>query len=225
MIAAAVRSMNPRSGSSDHRKICDRQHGRRRQRARRRRGDEGAMPIISNGAVSPSAWAMPMIVPVMIPGSASGRTWWNTTSGSWRRRRRARLRGSMAAPPSTRRGRDHDDRQRHQASVRPPTPACAERGRSRRLRKTARPSRPNTIEGTAARLIDRDFDQVVRQRFGANSSKTSAARRRRSGRRSRTSRSAAGRRSPSSAPRCRARGPVRPPEEGQCGVEPRRDSS
>jgi len=37
------------------------------------------MPIISSGAVSPSARAMPMIVPVRMPGSASGRTWWNTT--------------------------------------------------------------------------------------------------------------------------------------------------
>ena len=34
------------------------------------------MPIISSGAVSPSAWAMPMMVPVSIPGIASGRTWW-----------------------------------------------------------------------------------------------------------------------------------------------------
>ena len=37
------------------------------------------MPIIKSGAVSPSARAMPMMVPVRIPGSASGRTWWNTT--------------------------------------------------------------------------------------------------------------------------------------------------
>ena len=32
------------------------------------------MPIISSGAVSPSAWAMPMMVPVMTPGMASGST-------------------------------------------------------------------------------------------------------------------------------------------------------
>jgi len=37
------------------------------------------MPISSSGAVSPSARAMPMIVPVKMPGSASGSTWWNTT--------------------------------------------------------------------------------------------------------------------------------------------------
>ena len=30
------------------------------------------MPIISSGAVSPSARAMPMIVPVRMPGIASG---------------------------------------------------------------------------------------------------------------------------------------------------------
>ena len=39
---------------------------------------KATMPIISSGAVSPSACAMPMIVPVMIPGIASGRTWWKT---------------------------------------------------------------------------------------------------------------------------------------------------
>ena len=32
------------------------------------------MPIMISGAVSPSACAMPMIVPVKIPGIASGNT-------------------------------------------------------------------------------------------------------------------------------------------------------
>ena len=36
------------------------------------------IPISSNGAVSPSACANPMIVPVRMPGAARGRTWWNT---------------------------------------------------------------------------------------------------------------------------------------------------
>jgi len=35
---------------------------------------KATMPIISSGAVSPKAWAMPMMVPVSIPGSASGKT-------------------------------------------------------------------------------------------------------------------------------------------------------
>src|SRR5919206_251055 len=34
------------------------------------------MPIIRSGAVSPSALARPMMVPVRMPGSASGTTWW-----------------------------------------------------------------------------------------------------------------------------------------------------
>ena len=34
------------------------------------------MPIMSNGSASPSALARPMIVPVRMPGSASGTTWW-----------------------------------------------------------------------------------------------------------------------------------------------------
>ena len=36
------------------------------------------MPISSSGAVSPSARASPMIVPVRMPGAASGRMCWNT---------------------------------------------------------------------------------------------------------------------------------------------------
>ena len=36
------------------------------------------MPISSKGAVSPSACASPMIVPVRMPDAASGNTWWNT---------------------------------------------------------------------------------------------------------------------------------------------------
>ena len=36
---------------------------------------KATMPIISSGAVSPSARAMPMMVPVSMPGMASGSTW------------------------------------------------------------------------------------------------------------------------------------------------------
>ena len=36
------------------------------------------MPISRSGAVSPMALATPRMVPVMMPGMASGRTWWNT---------------------------------------------------------------------------------------------------------------------------------------------------
>ena len=40
---------------------------------------KATMPMSSSGAVSPSACAMPMMVPVMMPGMASGKTWWKTT--------------------------------------------------------------------------------------------------------------------------------------------------
>ena len=39
---------------------------------------KATIPISSSGAVCPSALASPRIVPVRIPGIASGRTWWNT---------------------------------------------------------------------------------------------------------------------------------------------------
>ena len=36
------------------------------------------IPININGAVSPKAWANPMIVPDKVPGKAKGTTWWKT---------------------------------------------------------------------------------------------------------------------------------------------------
>ena len=36
------------------------------------------IPIINKGAVSPKALAIPIIVPVKIPGIARGITWWKT---------------------------------------------------------------------------------------------------------------------------------------------------
>ena len=52
----------------------------------------------------------------------------------------------------------------------PPT-SGAERGRPKKPRKTARPSRPNTIEGTAARLLMLTSIRSVQRFFGANSSR------------------------------------------------------
>ena len=56
------------------------------------------------------------------------------------------------------------------ASTRPPT-SGAERGRPKKLRNTARPSRPNTIDGTAARLLMLTSMRSVKRFFVANSSR------------------------------------------------------
>ena len=56
------------------------------------------------------------------------------------------------------------------ASTRPPTKG-AERGRPKKLRNIARPSRPKTIEGTAARLLMLTSMSWVKRFFGANSSR------------------------------------------------------
>ena len=56
------------------------------------------------------------------------------------------------------------------ASTRPPT-SGAERGRPKKFRNTARPSRPKTIEGTAARLLMLTSIRSVQRFFGANSSR------------------------------------------------------
>lgn len=73
-IAADVLLTNPRSGLSAQMNICV------GSAVELSSGLPGAdvmkafIPIRSSGAVSPRAWASPMIVPVSIPGIASGRT-------------------------------------------------------------------------------------------------------------------------------------------------------
>ena len=52
----------------------------------------------------------------------------------------------------------------------PPT-SGEERGSPNVLRNTASPSRPNTIEGTAARLLTLTSIRSVTRFFGANSSR------------------------------------------------------
>ena len=74
MIAAEVFSVNPRSGLSAHRKICT---GNTVDGSVTPAGASminATMPIISNGADSPSAWAIPIMEPVRIPGMATGNT-------------------------------------------------------------------------------------------------------------------------------------------------------
>ena len=56
------------------------------------------------------------------------------------------------------------------ASVSPPT-SGAERGSPMKFRKTASPSRPKTIEGTAARLLMLTSISSVQRFCGANSSR------------------------------------------------------
>ena len=107
-------------------------------------GMKARMPIINNGAVSPKARAMPIIVPVNMPGRASGSTWWNTTCTGEAPMPKAasRIDGgtdlTALRPAMTMTGIVIS------ASVKPPTNAD-DRGIPNRVRKTARPSRPKII--------------------------------------------------------------------------------
>ncbi|MNY59935.1 hypothetical protein D3C86_1964360 [compost metagenome] len=99
------------------------------------------MPISSRGAVSPRAWAMAMIEPVMTPGMARGRTWPNTV---WVRlapmaRAASRIEGGTAF--SAERVAMMTVGKAIRARTRPPTSGLA-RGRCMKLMKRARPSRP-----------------------------------------------------------------------------------
>jgi len=58
-------------------------------------------------------------------------------------------------------------------STSPPT-SGAERGRPKKLMNTARPNKPNTMEGTAARLLMLTSIRSVQRFFGANSSRYTA---------------------------------------------------
>ena len=78
MIAADVFSVKPRSGLSAQRKICTGNTVAASLTPEGASMIKATMPIISSGAVSPRAWAIPMIAPVNMPGMATGRTWWTT---------------------------------------------------------------------------------------------------------------------------------------------------
>ncbi len=151
-MAAEVFSTKPLETSSDQRKICT---GRTVAGSVIPPGGvamKARMPIMSSGAVSPKARAMPMIVPVRMPGRASGRTWWKTTCTGLAPTPSAasRMLGGTdliaLRPAMTMTGMVMS------ASVMPPTSA-AERGRCRKFRKIDSPSRPKMMEGTAARLL------------------------------------------------------------------------
>ena len=128
------------------------------------------MPISSSGAVSPSARASPMIVPVRMPGAASGRICWKTIcifeapSPSAAERIDGGTAASAARVAMMIVGSVISD------STSPPTKA-AERGKPRKPMNTARPSRPNTIDGTAARLLMLTSMRSVSRDFLANSSR------------------------------------------------------
>ncbi len=128
------------------------------------------MPIMSSGAVSPSARAMPMMVPVRMPGSASGRTCWNTICifDAPRPRAASLIDGGTALMEA--RAAMMITGSVISESTRPPT-SGEERGSEAQLMKTARPSSPNTMEGTAARLLILTSMRSVQRLRGANSSR------------------------------------------------------
>ena len=168
--SADVFCTKPLSISSDHRKICIGSTLAGSVKPEGGVATKARMPIISSGAVSPSARAMPMMVPVRMPGRASGRTWWNTvwTGLAPTASAASRIEGGTALialrPEITITGMVIS------ASVMPPT-SEDERGRCSVLMNTARPRSPKMIEGTAARLLIETSTQSIHQVRGANSSR------------------------------------------------------
>ena len=75
MIAAEVFSMKALSGLSAQRKICTGNTVAGSVKPPGMSAMNATIPIISSGAVSPSARAIPIIAPVSMPGRASGKTW------------------------------------------------------------------------------------------------------------------------------------------------------
>ena len=73
-MAPEVFSTKPRSGLSDHRKTCTGSAVAASVIPFGMSTMNTTMPIMSSGADSPSARAIPMMVPVSMPGMASGNT-------------------------------------------------------------------------------------------------------------------------------------------------------
>ena len=113
---------------------------------------KATMPIISSGADSPSARAMPMMVPVSMPGMASGSTWCMTI---WifeapMPSAASRIDGGTAFSAA----REAMMMVGSVSSVSTIAPTSgAERGKPKKPMNTARPSNPKTMDGTAARLL------------------------------------------------------------------------
>ena len=104
-------------------------------------GTKLTMPISSSGAVSPRAWAMEIMDPVITPGMASGRVCWNTVwvCDAPMASAASRIDGGTAFS---------DERvammmvgRAIRASTSPPTSGLA-RGRCIQLMNSASPSRP-----------------------------------------------------------------------------------
>ena len=170
MMAADVRSTKARSGLSAHKKICT---GKAVDGSVKPAGIstiKATMPIINNGAVSPRARAIPIIVPVNMPGSANGRTWCDTI---------CILEAPTPSAASRMEGGTDFNADRLamimtgrviRVNTSPPTTG-ADRGNPKKLRNTARPSNPKTMEGTAARLLMLTSIKSVQRFLGANSSR------------------------------------------------------
>jgi hypothetical protein len=131
---------------------------------------KATIPIISKGAVSPKACAIARIEPVMMPGMANGRTWWKiacifdapTPSAA------SRIDGGTAFKAA--REAIIITGKLIKVSTIPPT-IGAERGMLKKVKKTAKPKSPNTMEGTAARLLILTSIKSVSAFLGANYSK------------------------------------------------------
>ena len=115
------------------------------------RATKPTIPISSKGAVSPKACANPMIVPVRMPGIASGSTWWNTDCilEAPTPKAASRIDGGTAA--SEARVEMMIVGSVISVRTRPPT-SGADCGKPANWMNTARPRIPNTMEGTAARF-------------------------------------------------------------------------
>ena len=158
-IAAEVFSAKARSGLSAHKNTCT---GRTLAGSFRLPGTsamKATMPIISNGAVSPSARAMPMIEPVRMPGIASGRTWWNTACMG---------EAPTASAPSLIEGGTAPMATRAvmmmvgsviRASVRPPT-IGAERGQVQDIEEQRQAEQSEHDRGHGGEVVDVDLDEV-----------------------------------------------------------------
>jgi len=131
---------------------------------------KATIPIINSGAVSPSACAIPIIVPVNMPGIAKGKTWWVIV---------CTLDAPMPSAASRIDGGTDFIAARLEiimvgnvikVNTKPPTKGT-DLGKPKKLMNIAKPSKPKITDGTAAKLLILTSIKSVSLFLGANSSK------------------------------------------------------
>ena len=152
IIAKEALSLNARSALSDHIKIWTGSAVAGEVIVSGTSTINATIPIMRSGAVSPNAWAIPIIVPVKIPGAARGKIWSVAVCILDAPRPRAASLIEVGTALIDALVAIIIVGKVIKANTIPPTKGT-DLGIPKKPRNTASPRSPKTIEGTAAKLL------------------------------------------------------------------------